>query len=109
MRDILCAQAPPAVDDQHQTNERFAHVEIVLHQRQPLEPDPFGYLGESIPRQVHQAALRREFEKIDQLRAPGVRLTRASPLRCVMTLMAVDFPELERPAKATSLPASGAS
>ena len=31
---------------------------------------------------------------------PGVRLTRASPLRCVMALMAVDLPEFERPAKA---------
>ena len=38
---------------------------------------------------------------------PGVRLTRASPERCVMALMAVDLPEFERPAKAISRPVSG--
>ena len=40
---------------------------------------------------------------------PGVRLTRASPTRCVIALIALDLPEFDRPAKAISRPVSGAS
>jgi hypothetical protein len=38
-----------------------------------------------------------------------VRLTRASPERSTIALMAVDLPALERPAKAISRPVSAAS
>src|SRR6185437_6036284 len=37
---------------------------------------------------------------------PGVLLVRASPWRPTIALMALDLPELERPAKATSAPRS---
>jgi hypothetical protein len=38
---------------------------------------------------------------------PGVLLVRASARRCTMALMALDLPAFERPANATSAPASG--
>src|SRR5579863_6988698 len=45
-------------------------------------------------------------KKLSNRVRPGVLLVRASPRRCVMALIALDLPELERPAKATSAPRS---
>ena len=44
-----------------------------------------------------------DVEEVDQLRTAGGAATRATG-RSVMALMAVDLPEFERPAKATSRP-----
>ena len=111
MRGILGAQTAAAVDDQHQPHQRLAHVEIVLHEFEPARRRTLlGHFGESVPRQIDEPALRREFEEIDELR-PARRAAHArQPARFDVTaLIALDLPEFERPAKATSRPVSGAN
>ena len=70
-RSILCTQPPPAVDDQHQAHQRFAHIEIMFHQLQPFDADSFRDLREPISRQIHQTLIGLQLEKIDELGAPG--------------------------------------
>jgi len=78
---ILGAESAAAVDNQDQTDQRFADVEIVLHELQPMQPDPLGHLRETIARQVDQAALGRKLEEIDELRTSRSAAHRARPMR----------------------------
>src|SRR6202011_4011146 len=64
---VLCTETTAAVDDENQTNQRLTDIEVMLHELQPFHPNPFGNLGESIPGKVDQSAIRRQFEKIDEL------------------------------------------
>src|ERR1700722_7658727 len=68
---ILGAEAAATVDDQNQSDQGLTHIEVVLHQLQPMKPHTFGHLGESIPREVTQTAFVAQLEEIDQLCAPG--------------------------------------
>ena len=70
-RNILLTQAAPAVDDQHQADQGFAYIDVMLHELEPLKPDALGNLGESVPRQVDESFLRRQFEKINELSTSG--------------------------------------
>ena len=66
---ILRAKAAAGVYDQNQPDQRFANIEIVFHQLQPLEANALRYLGESIARQIDQSTFRRQLEEIDELSA----------------------------------------
>ena len=58
-RGILRAETSPAIDDQYQSHQRLAHVEVVLHQFEPARAHLLGHLGVSVPRKVDEPPLGR--------------------------------------------------
>jgi hypothetical protein len=64
-----------------------------------------GYFGETVARQVNKSLTIAEGEKVDELRPPwGARRSARAFCFPVKALIALDFPELDLPAKATSQP-----
>ena len=81
----------------------------MLHELEPARAHLLGDFRETIAGQVDETALVPSSKKLISCVLPGVRLTRASAVRSVMALMALDLPAFDRPAKAISRPVSGAS
>src|SRR5450755_261326 len=47
---ILSAKTTAAIDDEHQSHQRFTYVEVMLHQLQPTSAHLVRNLGESVTR-----------------------------------------------------------
>jgi hypothetical protein len=65
------------------------------------------YLGVTIAGQIDQKAVVTECKKVDQLGAARLFADISQPVVIGMVLSALDFPALDRPAKATSIPVAG--
>ena len=60
---VLSAEPAAAVDDEHQSDQRLAHVEVMLHQLEPARAHLLRHLGESVPGQIDEPALIRRARK----------------------------------------------
>jgi len=81
----------------------------MFHQLQPVQPHFSGTLAKPYPGRSTRRRSGASSKKLISCVRPGVRLTRARPVRCVMAFIAVDLPEFERPQRQISRPLSGAS